>query len=424
MKATRAHLSWFIALGALCNASASAQQDSTMAALELADKTEFTAVENKALSALLEIAGSLNENSAKEQRVSLDMRWDKNLLRNWRVVLSNRFDSRFSSHLRQNRNINTLREAWLSHALTSQASIDVGRINTRYGVALGYNPTDFLGRGTVRSAISADPESLRSNRLGNAMIRLQKFWDKAAATVIWSPKISASRRQNSASLDWNASNPRERVLLAGSYRFAENLNPQLLLLQEEHRSAQLGVNLSRVLSRSALVYAEWAGGRQPFNWQEALPESQWDTSWRNRAAVGLTWTGENHLTLRLEGHYNGSADSKKAISALRAAPPYIAAQIAAAPADSTAQLAQDGLTPRRGALFQAYWKDIADQYDFNLIWQRDLQRQKNMGFVELRRHLNSVDIALQWQKIYRAEVKKTYSVQPDRRWQLSVDYYF
>ncbi|MCZ3383015.1 hypothetical protein O3S68_12025 [Kosakonia sp. SOY2] len=424
MKATRAHLSWFIALGALCNASASAQQDSTMAALELADKTEFTAVENKALSALLEIAGSLNENSAKEQRVSLDMRWDKNLLRNWRVVLSNRFDSRFSSHLRQNRNINTLREAWLSHALTSQASVDVGRINTRYGVALGYNPTDFLGRGTVRSAISADPESLRSNRLGNAMIRLQKFWDKAAATVIWSPKISASRRQNSASLDWNASNPRERVLLAGSYRFAENLNPQLLLLQEEHRSAQLGVNLSRVLSRSALVYAEWAGGRQPFNWQEALSESQWDTAWRNRAAVGLTWTGENHLTLRLEGHYNGSADSKKAISALRAAPPYIAAQSAAAPADSTAQLAQDGLTPRCGALFQAYWKDIADQYDFNLIWQRDLQRQKNMGFVELRRHLNSVDIALQWQKIYRAEVKKTYSVQPDRRWQLSVDYYF
>lgn len=424
MKATRAHLSWFIALGALCNASASAQQDSTMAALELADKTEFTAVENKALSALLEIAGSLNENSAKEQRVSLDMRWDKNLLRNWRVVLSNRFDSRFSSHLRQNRNINTLREAWLSHALASQASIDVGRINTRYGVALGYNPTDFLGRGTVRSAISADPESLRSNRLGNAMIRLQKFWDKAAATVIWSPKISASRRQNSASLDWNASNPRERVLLAGSYRFAENLNPQLLLLQEEHRSAQLGVNLSRVLSRSALVYAEWAGGRQPFNWQEVLPESQWDTAWRNRAAVGLTWTGENHLTLRLEGHYNGSADSKKAISALRAAPPYIAAQSAAAPADSTAQLAQDGLTPRRGALFQAYWKDIADQYDFNLIWQRDLQRQKNMGFVELRRHLNSVDIALQWQKIYHAEVKKTYSVQPDRRWQLSVDYYF
>lgn len=424
MKATRARVSWFIALGALCNASASAQQDSTLAALELADKTEFSAVENKAMSALLEIASSLNENSAKEQRVSLDMRWDKNLLRNWRVVLSNRFDSRFSHHLSQNRNINTLREAWLSYALTSQASIDAGRINTRYGVALGYNPTDFLGRGTVRSAISADPESLRSNRLGNAMIRLQKFWDKASATVIWSPKISARRRQNSASLDWNASNPRERVLLAGSYRFAENLNPQLLLLQEEHRSPQLGVNLSRVLSRSTLVYAEWAGGRQPFNWQEALPESQWDMAWRNRAAVGLTWTGENHLTLRLEGHYDGSADSQKAISALRTAPPYIAAQIAAAPADSTAQQVQDGLTPRRGALLQAYWKDIADQYDFNLIWQRDLQRQKNMGFVELRRHLNSVDIALQWQKIYRAEVKKTYNVQPDRRWQLSVDYYF
>lgn len=417
-------LSGLALLGALYSAPAGALEDPTLAALALADNTEFGTVEDKGLNVMAEVAGLLNENAGNMQRVSLDIRRDTPLAQDWRLLLSGRFDSRFSHRMSKNRNVISLREGYLSYRLTPRTLIDAGRVNTRYGVALGYNPTDFLGRGTVRSVISADPETLRNNRLGNAMVRLQHFRDRAAVTAIWSPKISDSTGDSSGSPDWGASNPRRRLLLTGSYRFAENLNPQLSLLLEEHRSPQTGFSLSRVLSRSTLIYGEWAGGRQPLSWQTTLPENQWDIAWRNHAAAGITLTGENHQTLRLEGHYNGSADNRRALSFLSSIPAYAVTRECALSGNSTTRQAPDWMTPRRSALVQVYWKDVIDQYDLNLIWQRDLQRQKNMGFAELRHHLGDVDLALQWQKIYRLETETAYRIRPEQRWQLSVSYYF
>jgi len=387
---TRSPLSllWLLLLAALPAAPALSQQDETLAALDLADSAEFNPDAYQALNMMFEAASSINQQQEKEQRLSLDMRLDAPLGEKWRLVLSNRLDSRFTHRLSETRYTNTLREAWLSYHLTPQTMLDMGRINTRYGVALGYNPTDFLGRGTVRSMTSADPETLRNNRMGNGMVRLQHFWDNAAVSALWAPEIRRGSADRSASLDWQASNPRDRLLLSASYRFAENFNPQLLLFKEQQREPQFGLNLSRVLSRSTLIYGEWAGGRQPYSWQERLlPESQWDIAWRNRVAAGLTWTGESDLTLRLEGHYNGSAQ------------PTVAGQ-----------------DPRRSVLLQAYWKDLFAQYDLNLIAQRDLQQHKNMGFAELRRHLGSLDVALQWQKVYLLNLS-------ERRWQISLDYW-
>ncbi|WLI78773.1 hypothetical protein Q5705_09620 [Kosakonia sp. H02] len=388
MNIPRVSLCRFLIFAALYTLPVMAQEEDMLSALDVADNAVFSTEQHKALNMLFEAASAINQHASKEQRLSLDMRWDTTLRQGWRLRLSNRLDSRFSHRLSETRHINTLREAWLSYQLTSRTTLDMGRINTRYGVALGYNPTDFLGRGTVRSATSADPETLRTNRQGNAMVRLQHFWDNASVTALWSPEIRGGTHHHSASLDWHASNPRERLLLSASYRFAENFNPQFLLFQERQRKPQFGVNLSRVLTRSTLIYGEWAGGRQPYNWQETLPESQWDVAWRNRVATGMTWTGENQLTLRLEGHYNGSA-----------------------------QPIPGGLEPRRSALVQAYWKDILDQYDLNLIAQRDLQQHNNMGFAELRRHLGALDLALQWQKVYLSD-------EAERRWQFSLDYWF
>ena len=76
---------------------------------------------------------------------------------------------------------------------------------------------------------------------------------------------------------------------------------------------------------------------------------------------------------------------------------------------------------RRAVLAQLYWKDVFDQYDLNLLWQHELQQQKNTGFIELRRHIGPVDIAVQWQKAY--EIKK-HTINPEQIWQLSANYYF
>lgn len=398
-------------------ASAYANSEIPFAAFELADSTDFTTNAEKNLWLLAEAAATAGDTTGNTQRASLDLRWEASLNRQWRAVFSDRVDGHFRQGLKQSDSLNTLREAWLSYRLTPQTLFDAGRINTRYGVALGYNPTDFLGRGTVRSASSADPETLRSNRLGNAMIRVQRFWDRAALSAIWSPKISSKPATSSTSLDWGASNPRNRLLLSGSYRIAENLNPQLLLLQEEQRSPQFGANLSRVLSRQVLVYAEWAGGRQPLAWQEALPRQQWQVRWRNRTAAGVTWTGENQLSLRLEGHYNGLADNSRALA-------YLSAAAGSGGRQNTTPVVTEWVAPRHAALLQAYWANIFDRYDLNIIWQRDMQRGQNLGFAEVRHHLGPVDLALQWQKVYRLSTHSRVLAQADRRWQLSIGYFF
>lgn len=407
-----------------------AGDDATLAALDLADSTEVEPVEEKNLTAMAEVAASFNEYGKSMQRVSLDMRWDtplmENLSQDWRLVLANRIDSRFTRGMRENRNVNSLKEAYLTYRLTPQSLFDMGRVNTRYGVAFGYNPTDFLGRGTIRSVTSADPDLLRSNRLGNGMIRWQQLWDKAALTTIFSPKLSGHTSDRSGSLDWGASNPRDRVLLVGSYQFSENLNPQLLLLHEQGRSPQVGVNFSRVLSRYTLLYAEWAGGRQPYNWQNSLPRDRQHIAWRNRLATGMTWSGDNGLTLRVEGQYDGASDSKRARATLAGVPAYVLEREKASYGGSDQQAA-DWLRPRHALLLQGYWKDIVDRYDVNAIWLRDLQQNRNLGFTEVRRRFRTADVALQWQRVYQADqvdIKQVDNIQPEQRWQLSFSYYF
>jgi hypothetical protein len=418
-------LPWIVALSAL-GVNLAYGEDATLVALDLADNTTFSAVEGQKLNMLVEAASSRNNQGGHVQRTSLDLRWDAPLTvapsQDWRLVLANRFDSRFSPGLQSDSSVNSLKEAYLTYKVTPRLLLDAGRINTRYGVAFGYNPTDFLGQGTVRSVTSADPETLRNNRLGNGMIRWQHLWDNGALTAIWSPKLGNQPSQQSTSLDWGASNPRQRMLLVGSYQLADNLNPQWLLLQEQDRSPQLGVNLSRVLSHSTLFYTEWAAGRQPYAWQSTLPKSQQDMRWRNRLAYGMTWSGENRLTLRAEGHYNGSADNQRAQNFLASLP--AATAQGKTPFGDVTQQTQDWLMPRRSVLLQAYWKDIVDDYDLNAIWQRDLQQRRDMQFAELRRHIGPVDLAVQWQKSYRMDPAPLGGVSPERRWQLVFDYYF
>lgn len=398
---------------------AAAMEDSVLQALEIADNTVFEEVKSHTLSMAAEIAGTINEAGKNIQRLSLDMRLDTPVFSDKaRVVVSNRTDARFYGALGHSGNVNTLREAYISYKAASDTIVETGRINTRYGVALGYNPTDFLGKNTVRSVVSADPESLRTNRLGNVMIRLQQGWDKASVTAIIAPKLGDKPNNAAFSPDWAAGNPRDRLLLSASYKFGENFNPQILYFQESGRSPQFGLNISRVLSRSTLVYAEWAGGRQPLTWQNALPDGQQEDKWRNRTAAGITWSSDSNLTLRLEGHYDGSADNEKASQKLSRLPPAAIAQ------SGLSGNMQDVMASKRSVLFQAYHKDIIDQYDLNLILQRDLQKSKNIGLAEVRHHMGPADVALQWQKTYSLNEKKGYEITPEQRWQLSLNYYF
>ncbi|UTH72885.1 hypothetical protein [Chromobacterium sp. IIBBL 290-4] len=394
--------------------AAAAWADDDAAALQLADHADLTAEKPRDWKLLLEAAAVAMPSRPGSQRLSADYRWDGRLSADWRGVFSDRLDQSFADSLERSHGVNTLREAYLSHEFGSDNIVDAGRINTRYGVGLGYNPTDFLGEGAVRSVVSADQESLRENRLGNAMLRWQKLWDAASLTAIWSPKLADAPSGNGLSLDWGASNPRERMLLAFSYRFSESWNPQWLLFRQRGGSPQLGFNLSHVLSDSTVGYVEWAGGKTDSDWRRWLGAP--DGNWRNRLALGATWTGENKLSLTLEGEYDGAAPDAADWSRLRQSPfygPYRYQMMS-----STALLTQ------RAALLRASWQDaVIDHLDVTAMRQASLIDHSGMNWAEVRYHLGPSDIALQWQRFDGAPLTQ-YGVANGRQvWQWVFDYF-
>ncbi|CAI1507525.1 hypothetical protein [Serratia ficaria] len=408
-----------------CGHPVFAADKATSSALSLADNSKFEETEYNALSMFAESAARFNQSRKyPAQRFSLDTRWDTPILshemNHWRLMVSHRLDNYFSRRMHHNQTVSSLREAYLAYQLTPQTLINIGRVNTRYGVAFGYNPTDFLGKGTAQKVDSGDPDVQRFNRLGNAMIQLQQLWSRASVTAIISPELGADSGKGNRGLNWRTSNPDNRLLLVASYQVTDNFNPQVLFYQERHKSPQLGLNMSYVLSRSTLAYLEGAGGREPEPWASMAPGSGKETAWHNRVAFGATWSGAAHQTLRLEGHYNGAADSRRADKALSSLA-YYASTGGRPMRRLSEQQTQDYMMSRRALLGQLFWKDVFDRYDLNFLWQHDLQRHKNTGFIELRRHAGPVDIAVQWQKTYEM---KNNIITPDQIWLLSASYYF
>jgi len=66
--------------------------------------------------------------------------------------------------------INDFREGYLGWRPFEGGYLDLGRINLKSGVALGYNPTDFFKTRAVVEPLSADPSVLREDRLGTLMV--------------------------------------------------------------------------------------------------------------------------------------------------------------------------------------------------------------------------------------------------------------
>jgi hypothetical protein len=168
----------FLILILLAAAAPAQADDGDAAALLLADKTSATAEHGSDWRVYVEAAAialrpqgfGLTQHGA---RLSTDVRLDKTFAPGWRAVFADRLDMNRMDGVSGNADINTLKEAYLSRQAQPNQIVDLGRINVRNGVAMGYNPTDYFRIGALRSAISLDPASLRENRLGSAMLRYQ-----------------------------------------------------------------------------------------------------------------------------------------------------------------------------------------------------------------------------------------------------------
>jgi hypothetical protein len=223
-----------------------------------------------------------------------------------------------------------LREAYASFEPRTRAYADIGRINAKSGVALGFNPTDFFKARAVVDPLSLDPRALREDRLGTLMIRGQRVEEAGSFSVAYAPGVNrpapvGEDPDRFFSPLFARTNGTDRVLVKASARLGDGVTPEALLFREKGR-VKIGANITESIGQGTVVYLEWAGGRRLGIIDEALgfgrqtgtiPAAAPDAitqggeeRFRSQAAVGASYTTESKITFNLEYHYNEAGFSR------------------------------------------------------------------------------------------------------------------
>ncbi len=393
-----------------------------LSALELADKapTEVVAARDWHLSSEFAFGNSALRSTgerANSQRVSLDLQVDTTLGQGWRGIFSDQLDLRRQLQPGERATINTVKEAYLSWQANEGLAIDAGRINARYGVAMGYNPTDYFRIGANRSIVAIDPVSLKTRRQGSVMLRGQRLWDNGSLTALFSPKLNSEPHDGAFDLDFNATNSENRWLVAFSQKVGE-LNPQVLLSKTGAQSPQVGLNLTAVVGQGGVAYVEWSGGRSASQLAQAL-RVPGDTPFRSRLATGMTWTTANKLSLTLEYQHNGAALENGAWETLSQRSPL---QLLA-----YRQWVQNRLelVGKQSVFAYASWQDAGiSQLDVNAMMRQNLDDNSRLAWIEARYHWKRTDLALQYQQNHGVPRSEFGAVPQKDALQVLVRYFF
>jgi opacity protein-like surface antigen len=404
-------------------AAVPALADDDTAALLLADQTKATVEKSSDWQVYTEAAASEwraqgGGLAVHGSRASLDARFDKTFAPGWRAVFADRLDLNRSDSAAGNSDYNTLKEAYLSWQAAPDRIADLGRINVRNGVAMGYNPTDYFRADALRTVVSLDPHSLRENRLGSAMLRGQTLWNGGSLTALYSPKLAEQPSGADFNPDFGATNRRDRWQIALSEKLSEALSPQWLLSGGAGQSPQLGMNLTALPNDSMVAYLEWSGGRTPSLAAQALPRPD-DAAFRSHLSSGLTYTTQNNISFTVEYEYNGAGMDKAAWTSLRHGSP-LAYGLYRGYVTNLQEL------PTRDNVFvYAVWQDaLVKNLDLTAMVRDDLVDHSRLQWLEARYHWPRVDIALQSQ-LDTGQPGSTYGAAPQRRlWQAVARYFF
>ena len=223
-----------------------------------------------------------------------------------------------------------LRELYASAEPRPRDYLDVGRINVKSGVALGFNPTDFFKTRAVVDPLTADPSALRENRLGTLMLRAQHVGERATVSALYAPRVTdpapiGDDRYRGFDPLFDRTNGTNRWLVKASAQLGNGVNPEAVLFGENGQ-VKTGVNLAESVGQSTVVYAEWAGGRQlgiadqalafgratgsvPASAPDVISQGN-DKRFRNQLALGVSYTTESKITFNLEYHYNEAGFSR------------------------------------------------------------------------------------------------------------------
>ncbi|QJW80088.1 hypothetical protein [Burkholderia glumae] len=418
-----------IALAVLtcCATSVCRADDVEAAGLALADATPVQTVDERNYRFSIEPGLRLAEvrpggGLRTAGRLSLDLFARHALAGGWSVNFADRLDLngplRFGGDAAA---INTLKELYLDGRLGGgKTLLQAGRVNVRLGVAIGYNPTDFLRDNAVRSVTSVDPASLRENRLGTVMLRGQQLWSGGSASALVAPRVADRPSDASYSPDFGATNQRTRWLLQFSQRMVLDLTPQFMVYHDGKpgSSPQFGLTLDHLVNNACVTYAEWSGGRGPSTLARALGRPYGDVAFRWKLAAGLTCTTSRNLSVTLEYDRDGAALDRAGWRALRSGPP---AAYAAYRALAAAQ--QDPVT-RDAVFMMARWQDAwIQRLDLSGFVRMNLADRSRLTWLEARYRFARTDVALQWQIDAGASSTEFGALPQSNLWQLLVKHY-
>lgn len=252
------------------------------------------------------------DTGVRTNRVSLDARVSAAPTGQIKFVLSDRMSAINASGAAEDGWRNDLREAYLNISVGPNGYLDVGRVNLRTGLALGFQPLDFLRAGSSVPEASADPTTARENRLGVVMARYQHFWTWGSASLVLAPRLENPRLEpdrDAFDLRLDQTNGWDRALAAFTLNKVP-LAPQFVVASDDGR-VRLGVSGSALVGKSIVAYVEWAAQRQ-LAYGEDLERSVGSTTlaereWRGQLVLGASWANAlAKTTVNIEYHYNGA----------------------------------------------------------------------------------------------------------------------
>jgi hypothetical protein len=395
LKRMAASMAWLSLISAPC---AAAEPD-IEAALDLADAAPVSSPageRNWRLVADTAYVSSVSRSAGSSRRVAFALDGDATLQLHQSVlaVASGRFNAADSVSTEMPQQTEALlREGYISWQLDTDRVVDVGRVNVRQGMAIGYNPTDYFKVRAVGAATSPDPDRRRKTRIGSIMARGQQLWSGGAFSFLFSPRLAGDHFSgHSSNSSLSRTNSQNRWQLAGSYQLGNTVRPHWLIYGERGQSPQFGINVSMIPSDSVVLYAEASGGRSA-SLADMANEDESDSKFRTRSALGLTYTFPIDLSVTLEWQTNGGGISAARQKHLALNEPGIwvrSLQLASA--------RQEALT-RQSAFPRLAWRNaLLPGIDVSGIFLRDIDDGGRQMWWEIRKHFDRLDVSLQWHR--------------------------
>lgn len=133
---------------------------------------------------------------------------------------------------------------YLDISLRDNTFLYLGKRNIRDGVAIGFNPTDFLGEDKEVDFIKREEER-RIERRGNYLVGIDTFLKNITLSFLYSPRINGLQEQ------------RNRYLFKSNF-FLESYDTDISLHLYDATTPGIGFNVSTTIGRALVMYTETA----------------------------------------------------------------------------------------------------------------------------------------------------------------------